>query len=190
MAGRVDPNRAYPQTPFRWPLLSSTTTGIYHGQNRISRYPAYLNSHGKELDAVTIIFERTLGLSDGELNDPLSLEQASQHFDSIKISDPSLYSIMDTEVKELSRLVEEIASTIPKVLACGVRRYLCPECGRDYDRRTHAVDCRNHDLGVQPYVCRGICGKVAWYVHSQSHDNQAHFAHAVIARRNIHPSSF
>ena len=118
----------------------------------------------EQSDATTIVIERILDLPDDHL-DPHSLEQASQHFGDLKASNPALYEMLDAEIKELSRLVEEMANTIPEALVGGVQKYRCPECGKIHDRRVRAIDCRNSDLGVQPYVCRGICGKISWYVH-------------------------
>lgn len=44
------------------------------------------------------------------------------------------------------------------------QKHLCPQCGKVYNRRSRARDCRYQDLGATPYQCEGQCGDIQWYV--------------------------
>ena len=177
-----DLDSAWPSTPCFPSVLIGPMTNF-----KIALLTLYLHEFHvgcpKEPVSGDLMFDGRGALEDELLGDP---EEAARYLRELEVFNPSLYAIIAEGVKELSAMMDaqhfrgpftsvkgepdttSIALS-PRIAANAAsedsrRRYACLECGKLHDRKARANDCRNADLGLKPYVCRGYCGQNPWFV--------------------------
>lgn len=123
-----------------------------------SNSSANTNSPNLTESASRIFFEETLRPT-GEQVDNAHVEQTSQYFERLKATDPTLFETLNKDIKDLSRIFDIITSDAPELDVDGVRKFGCVQCGKTYDRKLRANDCRYSDLNLKPYICQGGCGQ-------------------------------
>ncbi|KIM21571.1 hypothetical protein M408DRAFT_29474 [Serendipita vermifera MAFF 305830] len=130
-------------------------TLIYAKEAAVRTEAIYLRN--KEQDISRASREEAPALTGEQVVNTRALEEASQYFEYLKANDPALCRVLDKDANELSQILDIITSDTPEVYVDGVRKFACVKCGKTYDRKLRANDCRYSDLNLKPYLCYGNC---------------------------------
>jgi hypothetical protein len=103
-----------------------------------------------------IALEDAVAMSNELLSRPTALEEANLYLNNLEISSPALFKLIADGANDISAML------FPERDAKGRLWYRCVQCEKLWDRWNRARDCRNLDLKLRPYECRGECGNTSW----------------------------